>query len=102
MSACKRITVYDLATREEEYSLEIGARMTCLSVSQDSSVMLVNLESDEIQLIDIETAALISNYVGQSQAEFIIRSTFGGSDQGLIVSGSAGSSLLRIDCFMSC
>ena len=91
MSPDNYITVYDLPTRTEEYSIKVAHKMTCITVSRDSKTMLVNVENDEIHLIEIETADIIRRYSGQHQKDFIIRSAFGGADEGLVVSGSAGT-----------
>ena len=90
MSQDKHITVYDLPTRTEEYSIKVAHKMSCITVSRDSKTMLVNMANDEIHLIEIETADIVRRYAGQQQNDFIIRSAFGGADEGLVVSGSAG------------
>ena len=89
MSSDNYISVYNLASRMEEYSIKVPYRMTCISVSRDSRTMLVNMENDEVHLIDIKTADMVRRYTGQQQDGFIIRSSFGGSDEGLVVSGSS-------------
>ena len=91
MSSENYITVYDLTTRNQEYSIKVSHCMTCLSVSRDSRTMLVNMTNGEIHLIDIETADIVRRYTGQQQGEFIIRSTFGGADEGLVISGSSST-----------
>ena len=89
MSSDNYITVYNLQTKAEEYSIKVSHRMTCISVSRDSRNMLVNMQNDEVHLIDIATADIIRRYTGQQQGEYIIRSAFGGADEGLIISGSS-------------
>ncbi|KAL9098408.1 MAG: hypothetical protein Q9163_005925 [Psora crenata] len=91
MSTDNYITVYNLPTRMEEYSIKVYHRMTCITVSRDSRNMLVNMENDEIHLIDIETANIIRRYTGQQQCGNVIRSAFGGADEGLVISGSSNS-----------
>jgi hypothetical protein len=39
--------------------------------------MLVNMSDSEVQLLDIETADVVRQFLGQKQGNFIIRSTFG-------------------------
>ena len=90
----KQIIVYNFVTREEEYSILLKVKMTCVSISQDSRYMLVNMADNEVQLIDIETAEVIRRFLGQKQGEFVIRSAFGGGDENLIISGSEGRALL--------
>lgn len=71
--------------------------MTCVSISRDSKYMLISMANSEIRLIEIETADIIRRFLGHSQNKFIIRSSFGGADENLVVSGSEGiRPLLRV------
>lgn len=87
----RQIIVYNFITREEEYSILLKVKMTCISISQDSQYMLINMADNEVQLIDIETAEIVRRFFGQKQGEFVIRSAFGGGDENLIISGSEGN-----------
>lgn len=91
ISPDKQIIVYNFITREEEYSILLKVKMTCISISQDSQYMLLNMADNEVQLIDIETAEIVRRFFGQKQGEFVIRSAFGGGDENLIISGSEGN-----------
>ncbi|KAL9046650.1 MAG: hypothetical protein Q9214_000567, partial [Letrouitia sp. 1 TL-2023] len=104
ISSESQIFVYNFVTREEEYSILLKDKMTCISISKDSRYMLINMapkikpmdkESDkeigvpcEIQLIDIETAEITRRFLGQYQGHYIIRSSFGGADENIVLSGS--------------
>ena len=85
-----QIHVYNLRTREEEYSLRLKAMLTSVTISKDSRYMLVNMADGELQLIDINTAEIFQRFLGQKQGDYIIRSTFGGADENLVISGSEG------------
>ncbi|KAL9605959.1 MAG: hypothetical protein Q9179_000850 [Wetmoreana sp. 5 TL-2023] len=89
-SECQ-IVVYNYETREEEYSILLKSKMTCINISKDSRYMLVNMVNSEVQLIDIETAEIVRRFLGQQQGEYVIRSCFGGADENLIISGSEDS-----------
>lgn len=90
ISTEKQITVYNFVTREEEYSILLRSKMTCISISRDSRYMLVNMADNEVQLIDIQTAEIVRRFLGQKQDTYVIRSSFGGADENLIISGSEG------------
>ena len=102
ISSERQIFVYNFVTREEEYSILLRTKMTCLSISRDSRYMLVNMADNEVQLIDIETAEIVRRFLGQKQVGCVIRSTFGGADENLIISGSEGTLQHRLrDSFSS-
>ena len=91
ISIDQQISVYDFWTRQEEYSILMKQKMTSVSISRDSKYMLINMANDEVHLIEIETAEICRRFLGQKQEGFVIRSCFGGADENLIISGSAGS-----------
>ena len=70
--------------------MELKVDLTCISISQDSKYMLVNMADNEIQLLEIESADLVQRFVGQKQGQFVIRSNFGGAAENFIISGSQG------------
>lgn len=90
ISAEKQIFVYNFITREEEYSLRLKTEVTCINISRDSKYMLVNMADNELQLIDIGSAEIVRRFLGQKQGKYVIRSTFGGADENLVISGSEG------------
>ncbi|KAL8829752.1 MAG: hypothetical protein Q9170_006038 [Blastenia crenularia] len=91
ISSENQIAVFDFETREELYCILVKSRMTCVNISRDSQHMLVNMADGEVHLIDIDTTEIVRRFTGQRQGEFVIRSTFGGADQNLIISGSEDS-----------
>jgi len=89
----KKIHIYDLLTKLEEAMLEENANVTSICLSNDCKFALVNLASREIHLWDIDERRLVRKYHGQKQDKFVIRSCFGGIDQGFVVSGSEDSNI---------
>lgn len=83
----KRIRLYDIQKGEKE-SLEEMDAITSLSISDDSRYLLVNVASQEVHLWDLDSRTLVQKYSGHKQSRFVIRSCFGGVDQGFVVSGS--------------
>ena len=90
ISSEAEIFVYNFVTRQEEYSMRVKTKMTCISISRDSRYLLVNMADNEVQLIDIETADIVRRFLGLTQTQNVIRSTFAGADENLIMSGSEG------------
>lgn len=90
-----KIHVYNLHTYDEDYCLPLPSKPTSVAISQDSRHVLINLAEGEIQLVDMETTAVVRRFKGQKQGEFVIRSTFGGAAENFIVSGSEGEYLIH-------
>jgi len=93
ISSERQIFVYNYPTKEQLYCIVLRTKMTCVSISKDSRYMLVNMADGEVQLIEIETAEITRRFLGQKQREYVIRSSFGGADENLIISGSEGKAL---------
>lgn len=96
-SECQ-IFIYNFITKEELRCLTFKTKMTCISISKDSKYMLVNMADGEVQLLEIETkestTQVTRRFLGQKQKEFVIRSSFGGADENLVISGSEGKLVL--------
>lgn len=86
---CK-LHVFDFRTYEEDYCLSFPSKPTSVVISRDSKHMLVNLAEGEIQLIDMDTTAVVRRFRGYKQGNYVIRSTFGGAAENFVVSGSEG------------
>ncbi|KAG8992009.1 hypothetical protein FRB90_001136, partial [Tulasnella sp. 427] len=89
----RRIIVYDLQTKEEEFKLSMPKEITSLSISSDSRYALINHAPDDLLLYDIVKRRTVRKFTGQQQREDVIRSCFGGVDEDFILSGSEDSSV---------
>lgn len=87
----KRIFVYDYVSRQKlaDWSIE-DVKLTSVAITQDSKHMLVSMNDNKIRLMDIETGKVMKTFTGHTQTEYIIRSSFGGANEGFVVSGSEG------------
>ncbi|PHH86869.1 hypothetical protein CDD83_9643 [Cordyceps sp. RAO-2017] len=88
------IHVYNAATRELEYHMDMGARPTSVRISQDSRHLLVNKEDGEAQLIDLATRSAVQKFSGHTGGRFMIRSALGGANESFVVSGSDDGNIL--------
>lgn len=93
----QKIHVYNAVNRELEYEMELKARPTCVSISEDSRHLLVNKKDGEVQLIDLVNRSSVQKFLGHTGGEFLIRSAFGGANESFVVSGSEGLSFLSVD-----
>jgi WD40 repeat protein len=83
-----KIRIYDLESATKVAKLDEKSAITSLTVSADGNFLLVNVAAQEIHVWDLRTNKLLSKYRGHKSGRFVIRSAFGGVDQGFIVSGS--------------
>ncbi|KAM5342580.1 hypothetical protein ACJ41O_013546 [Fusarium nematophilum] len=88
------IHVYNAITRELEFDMELKARPTSVSISQDSRHLLVNKCDGEAQLIDLVTRNSVQKFFGHTGGEFLIRSSFGGPNESFVLSGSEDGNIL--------
>jgi WD repeat-containing protein 26 len=91
----KHLYVFNFHTYEKEYSQAFSARLTCVTVTQDSRHILVNLSTGEIQLLELETGDPVKSFKGQKQGNYIIRSCLGGAAENFVLSGSEGKQATR-------
>lgn len=86
--------VYSGLTRELEYHLDMGVRLTSVSISQDSRHLLVNRKDGEAQLVDLTTRNSVQKFLGHKGGIFLIRSSFGGANESFVTSGSDDGNIL--------
>lgn len=88
----RKIHVYNATTRELEYEMELHSTPTSVSISKDSTHILVNKNDGEAQYINLVTRKLVHKYLGHTGGECLIRANFGGANESFVVSGSEGNS----------
>jgi WD repeat-containing protein 26 len=86
----QKIHVYNAQTHELEYEVELKARPTSVSISEDCLHLLVNKQDNEAQLINLVTRNPEQKFLGHTGGEYLIRSSFGGANESFVVSGSEG------------
>jgi len=84
----KNIEIWDLHSKDKLKTIEIGERITSLSVShKNPNHILINVSPNELQIWDWTRSLLLTKFVGHKQEKYIIRSCYG-YDENLVCSGS--------------
>jgi WD40 repeat protein len=85
------ILVYDFFTKELVNQYEFDkVKMTSVKISGDSKHMLVSMNENKIRLMVMDTGETVQTFEGHRQANYMIRSVFGGAEESFVVSGSEG------------
>lgn len=82
------LIVYDLHTYAEQFRRKLSSKITCITPSRDSQVVIVNLAEGEIQMIDLDLRCPVRKFKGLNQGGNIIRNCFGGAAENFVLSGS--------------
>lgn len=84
----KNVEVWDLKTHAKLATMDIGMRVTSLSVSKKNpNEIILNVSPNELQLWDWSRHLMLARYVGHKQEKFILRACFGYDEQ-LVACGS--------------
>lgn len=86
----KFIHVFDYTQRVRLAQISMVHDITCLNLSQDGHEMLLNLSSGEVWAISVDTCDINQKFRGQKQGKFVIKSCYGGANEGCVVSGGEG------------
>jgi len=86
----KLVHVFDLVEKTE-FCLAETDNLTSLCLSHCGRYLLVNISTEEVHLWDLNEKAILQYFRGQKQGHYVIRSTFGGSAQAFVLSGSEDS-----------
>jgi WD40 repeat protein len=90
-----RIMTYDLTSREKLCEWQQEDKLTSINYSADGTLLLVNMNDTEMNMgrlwtMDSTTGEELMRFEGAQQAEFVIRSCFGGAGENFVISGSEG------------
>jgi WD40 repeat protein len=90
-----RILTYDLTSNNKLDDWQQEDKLTSINYSADGKLLLVNMNDSEVQMgrlwtMDSTTGEEVMRYEGAQQAEFVIRSCFGGAGENFVISGSEG------------
>lgn len=83
-----RLRCFDFRSYREEFCIHLPCRVTGISISRDSSFVLLNLAEGEVHMFDLRTRETVRKFVGQQQGVFMIRNCFGGAAENFVLSGS--------------
>jgi WD40 repeat protein len=97
-----RIMTYDLNSKKKVDEWPMEDKITSINYSADGTLLLVNMNDSEINMgklwsLDSTTGEEVMRYEGAQQAEFVIRSCFGGAGENFVMSGSEGKFIVLQD-----
>lgn len=98
--ARKTIHIFDYRTRQKLNQIQVGYELTSVNYSKDGLELLVNLSNGELWTVDGEQGIVNMKFHGRGQDHFVIRSTWGGATEGVVVSGGEGTSVIRCGFIM--
>ncbi|KAK0915098.1 hypothetical protein LTR02_001449 [Friedmanniomyces endolithicus] len=84
----KRILMYDLRSRAKIAEWAMDDRLTSICFGVDGAQLLINMYEGRVLALSAATGEVVMQYEGAQQAEFVIRSRFGGAGDNFVVSGS--------------
>ena len=90
-----RIMTYDLTSRKKVDDWQMEDKLTSINYSADGTLLLVNMNDSDLNVgrlwtMNSTTGEEVMRYEGAQQAEFVIRSCFGGAGENFVISGSEG------------
>ncbi|CAG8960081.1 hypothetical protein HYFRA_00010559 [Hymenoscyphus fraxineus] len=83
------IHVYNFVTRELEYEMDMKAKLSSVSISQNNRYLLVNKKDGQARMLDLDTRESPKFFqTGDRGGINVIRATFGGANESFVISGS--------------
>lgn len=86
-----QIMMYDLRTKDKIAEWMMEDKLTSINFGIHGTQLLVNMHDGKVLALDASTGGIIMQYEGTKQAEFVIRSVFGGANENFVISGSEDS-----------
>jgi WD40 repeat protein len=83
-----RIRSYDFETQHEATIIQETSKIMYFTVNPSEDYCLITTKTEGIRLWCLKTRCLIRSFRGSFHSEFVISSSFGGSDENFIASGS--------------
>ena len=91
MENVDHVYIYNFATRELEYEINLKVKLVSVAVSQNSQHLLVNKNDGESRMFDLDSRETVRVFnSGDRQAKYIIRAAFGGANESFVITGSEG------------
>lgn len=89
----KHVLIYDLksSSRSQLADFTMDEQLTCIDLSPDGSQLLLSMNNSQLRLVDSVTGNFLQHYQGMKQTQYVVRASFGGADQGFVISGSEDS-----------
>ena len=83
------IHVYNFVTRDLEYEMDFKVNLSSVSISQDSSSLLVLTNEGDARLIDLDSRETVRVYhSGEKKSQNVIKAAFGGANESFVIMGS--------------
>jgi len=96
--ARKALHIFDYRTRQKLARIQYGYELTSVNYARDGLELLINLSNGELWTVDGEQGVANVKFYGRGQDQFVIRSTWGGATEGVVVSGGEG---MLMSCSLS-
>ncbi|PHH53616.1 putative WD repeat-containing protein [Ceratocystis fimbriata CBS 114723] len=84
----KHIYVYNRESTLLVNSYQLSFTPLSIATGSHPDQLLINSQLGEVHCVDLMTGVLLRTYVGHTASEYIIRTNFGGANEGYVVSGS--------------
>ncbi|KAH6665662.1 WD domain-containing protein [Halenospora varia] len=89
MDTENQLHIYNFVTRELEYELDLKAKTSSISISQNSRYLLVNKKDGQARMLDLDTREAVRFFQSGDRGGLnVIRASFGGANESFVITGS--------------